>query len=1531
MITDKELQATRLSPTNKDYYQIWNELLDTAAKLSERWDPKSTNEGDPGIVLLKVLTAIADKLSYNIDKNILEAFMPSAAQAESMRALCEMMGYNMKYYRSATTNIVFSYAKPDSESLELPDGGLNIPMFTVIQNNDKDVFYITTAQRQLSKNSPVVEIPVMEGQLVKCETDNDNLITMNQIDDFYRYYLPEVQIAENGIFIFDVEDGITTQDTTWEKVDNLNTQENGKRCWKFGFDSNEGKPYIQFPEDVAQLIKDGLEIYFLRTSGVNGNVAARVLTSYETPSLAEWEDFADSVNFTVINPNAAITGANPESLTAAYNGFKKTVGTFDTLVTCRDYMNKIYQLVDENDKPVVSNIIVTDIRDDINRAKTICQFNDYGICYKEISNKTTGNTPENRINSFDIVLYPFKTYNNLGTKLDYEDSFKYAPDNYNYIQALLKNIKTLSHVYKLPEDNDIVCIKNYLKLDAIITTTVRVNAAEQVAILANIRTALYNSFNMRELDFGEAIPFDSILNCIETADPRIKDVSMYEPDLLTVFVTEDGAEHNFASTAGNISSTFDASSSRLYNKLALANILAGKISLFNYDTTFKSDFNEGGNTRIYPQNTGTCITSIETECRLPIDENNQIEKLTANEVIKLRTPNYVTEVTYPAYVNYFFKKANSGTNNSNTNTEIERAEFITVAKKMKEKDNDGKMLWDKLDISSDEVVGKTDINTADAYTALFNDYDVVYKLVSGVYIACSSDLYDDTLTTYYCGKIKGNMSLFRKVGELLLTTYQTEHKDNDYELSCVRYSGYFDSIGMSFNYPENGRFVENYVKYRNISNYNATLDAKSSLFYCVHPGRDIELSYIPKDTVYRLDPNNKDEYLCINYTEASKSDDGIATGGEGTIQNRKYPATNEVVFIRPNFDLKDSMDVYRTSTKSWRKIDGYAFEGLETGAVPGMYSLDTSEQIEIVKQASSKITGACYLYWILANGETDLLKGHGDCDVVNNDSTKTATLTYTLQEGEYFFYTDENKLDMAYFGAGTVLEIHVDGDATGYSTLVHGAIKGLKQPENHPTASVDDILANGLNSVPWINFNFSSKAAVDSAADTLYYAEFKEYKYITLTEGTEVQQLRLSDPDDSRKLDNNWKIVEPNSEIEYSINGNKTTIKVVATRDSKKISDWEARSALELNVGPTLTQTLTGKDFVKINTSNYQINNTTGEWELGTVKDSTTIYNTSMKTSELYQSTLDKISTESIIIGKGDKLVSAYPAKLKNFELQAITLDGGEARLNNMENIWTKVALADLDPNADVDKGFKINVNIPEANPNTPANFGIMMVYYTRKSTEAAKQAYIKVSNTATDAAPVIYNYCGSVYGSSMGYVESINDFRWWAGLTGSETDPNRYTLREGLNIVVFKKSTEVRFMVDTKADGTDYIIFSGLDILSRADFGIDITALDYQDDGEEKPQQLVTPAQKAASTLLKNLHDILGDNNQFYYNMVLDTRSTIDLNYETLEGNGGKKLSSPYMWYDYNNIANKFVISEIDANHLLSGIKIANASKARY
>ena len=201
MFSYSELDAVQLSPTKKDYYQIWNELLDVASKLSERWDPSSTNESDPGIVLLKVLTAIADKLNYSIDSNILEAYMPSAAQESSMRKLCDMLGYNMKYFTSATTTAKITY-KGDVDTLT---DGVRLEQFSNLKDLDGNINYITLDEISLTPELSSQTVDCMEGELVLCETDDDNIISLEHLDDNRRYFLPETQIASNGIFIQNFE------------------------------------------------------------------------------------------------------------------------------------------------------------------------------------------------------------------------------------------------------------------------------------------------------------------------------------------------------------------------------------------------------------------------------------------------------------------------------------------------------------------------------------------------------------------------------------------------------------------------------------------------------------------------------------------------------------------------------------------------------------------------------------------------------------------------------------------------------------------------------------------------------------------------------------------------------------------------------------------------------------------------------------------------------------------------------------------------------------------------------------------------------------------------------------------------------------------------------------------------------------------------------------------------------------------------------------------------------------------------------
>ena len=124
------------SYTNKDFRSIWPELIDLVKDLTDKWDPINSNESDPGVALLKLKAFIADKLNYNIDKNVLEAFPSSVTQRGNAQKLYDSLGYQLKWYQSAITDIHFKYVNPKNSSDAINDADtlitFNIPKFTQV-------------------------------------------------------------------------------------------------------------------------------------------------------------------------------------------------------------------------------------------------------------------------------------------------------------------------------------------------------------------------------------------------------------------------------------------------------------------------------------------------------------------------------------------------------------------------------------------------------------------------------------------------------------------------------------------------------------------------------------------------------------------------------------------------------------------------------------------------------------------------------------------------------------------------------------------------------------------------------------------------------------------------------------------------------------------------------------------------------------------------------------------------------------------------------------------------------------------------------------------------------------------------------------------------------------------------------------------------------------------------------------------------------------------------------------------------------
>ncbi len=511
---------TPISYTNKDFRSIMEELIDLTKKLTNKWDPSITNESDPAMVLLKLDAIIGDKNNYNIDKNILEAFPETLTQNVSARSMYKQLGYRMPWYRSAKTKITIGWI---GDELSLTDL-ITIPKYTMICNEDSSIVYTLIEDVNLTKDDPVAQATVMQGFIEDLVVNGSTDIQLNNLDSNNRIYFGTDTIAQNGIFVSNVN-----QVTYWEEKDNLQVEHEGNTYYEFGVDLRTNNVYLEFPEDIETLIKNGLNVKYLITSGSKGNLAANQLTKfYNDLSVIIGEESVtlNETNIKMYNPTSttddletgSLSGSDPQTIRDAYKSWKKTVATFNTLVTIRDYINAIYN------SGLVSNDIVSDRLTDLQTSYKI--ITDYASFSSSIIKmEDDEKTGEPKMDPYKLRLY---LLHNPGEILDinsYESSFELEKPS-SLTETTVKNYlaetKCISHDFEGVKSDIPALFRNVYSLNIKIVPQYYLTTAQIDEVKRNIIQDLWKLLNAHEVEFGSEPEYYLIYDTITNSDERIK-------------------------------------------------------------------------------------------------------------------------------------------------------------------------------------------------------------------------------------------------------------------------------------------------------------------------------------------------------------------------------------------------------------------------------------------------------------------------------------------------------------------------------------------------------------------------------------------------------------------------------------------------------------------------------------------------------------------------------------------------------------------------------------------------------------------------------------------------------------------------------------------------------------------------------------------------------------------------------------------------------------------------------------------------
>lgn len=640
--------ASGISYTNKDFNSIYSEELDMVKELTPKWDPTISNESDPGVVLLKENAIIADKENYQIDKNVLETFPISVSQYGNARQLYDALGYEMKWYRSATTDINYSYKGTLSEGQTIP-----VKKFTMVTDSTGEYVYTLIEPKNITEKGTVYPATAIEGVVVDFEINGYNIVTLNALDADFRLYFNDSMVAENGIFIYNYDasnpDTSIANGEEWVKVHNLESHDSGQKIFSFGVLPNSNTCFVQFPQDIAELIGNGLIIKYVQSHGEAGNISSNTIDSFREDLKDSSGNVVNSENITVYNPYSTFDGADPESLRSAYKNYKKTIGSFDTLVTCRDYENAIYNIVDSSGNPVDSNAVVSDRTNDINNSHKVITLTLEGNDKELVVDKTDGNP---NMTAFDLGLYILAPMSNVIDAKRYAKSFT-VNDNYPEIEQIINPIEPDEYSYlslcqhdfidTTPETPKPFIIKNFYDLKGKLLTYAKVTKEDAKDIKSKVENALYKNFNAREVNFGEPIEYDYLIEVIKSADPRIKSVILDEPSY-EAYIMFSNEKEGTADSANTIilSDTEHLGSER--NNILATLIANGNCQLYNFTEDF--DFKFGQEIQSIHKD----IETIKTLASITLSGADH--EVQPNEHIMLTSPSYVSTKTYTYHVEY---------------------------------------------------------------------------------------------------------------------------------------------------------------------------------------------------------------------------------------------------------------------------------------------------------------------------------------------------------------------------------------------------------------------------------------------------------------------------------------------------------------------------------------------------------------------------------------------------------------------------------------------------------------------------------------------------------------------------------------------------------------------------------------------------------------------------------------------------------------------------------------------------------------
>ena len=315
----------KLPYNRKDYSTILEYLKLQAEQLSNgRWN--DFTDSDIGVVLLKLMSYLADMENYNIDKSIAELYLSTCKERASALLLSKLIGYEPRHYMAAKTVVWLDSVEETrtdgtTEKKQIPDGTI-FPAGSTF-NSGSNYTYTTLEDGVFADN--LCRVEAYEGSL------NQINFTLGDIDDLGRVTLPEYNIAFNTVKLF-----INSEE--YKRVENVAIT-TGELAFSVHC-SEDRYIYLQLPAFWSDIVTtaSNMKVTYLVSNGYDGRIGKDRLVNIETTC-------TEKTKIIIKTNSQSVEGYDPETIDEIKHNAPIFARTMNTIVTIKDF-EELGSLVD---------------------------------------------------------------------------------------------------------------------------------------------------------------------------------------------------------------------------------------------------------------------------------------------------------------------------------------------------------------------------------------------------------------------------------------------------------------------------------------------------------------------------------------------------------------------------------------------------------------------------------------------------------------------------------------------------------------------------------------------------------------------------------------------------------------------------------------------------------------------------------------------------------------------------------------------------------------------------------------------------------------------------------------------------------------------------------------------------------------------------------------------------------------------------------------------------------------------------------